>query len=195
MTDSATPRIDFDRVREVKRRKDALHADPASAIAHKTVSVSLVETFRKMGHVRGFEVPSDEPREAGGEDSAPQPTEFMLLSLAFCQMNLLIHCAGALRVQLDDIRIDVTGHRDNRGLYGGADVRVGYFRIDMRTELVSDEPHERLVRLAELAESRCPVTDNLAHPTPLAIEVVRGGETVRQSTLGTDAPSTVEAHE
>lgn len=171
--------IDYEHVRAVRARKAAMYeADPTSALVAKTVVVRPLDSFRKSGEVRGFEIFSDEPTHSGGSDAAPQPTEYMLASLGFCQLSMLIACAAAMRLDVTSFVTRVTGFRDNRGNAGTADVRAGYYRIEVETTVESSEPSDRLRRLVELAEARCPVYDNLAHPTRLETRVLRADEVV-----------------
>jgi len=178
-------KIDFERVRSVWKKRDSGHAiDPGSVLEKKSVTVRLVDTFVKEGQARSFTIKCDEPEKVGGIDAAPQPTEFMLMSLGFCQMSILTVCAMKLRVQVDDIEISVTGYRDDRGLAGAAEVRPGYYRIEMVTKIVSSEPRSRIEKLARIAEERCPVFDNLTNPTPVSNRVLHAGEVILSRDAG-----------
>jgi uncharacterized OsmC-like protein len=170
-------KIDVARVQEAKRRRNEKYArDPASAQIVKTVEISLLDTYRKEGRVRGFVVASDEPEWIGGTNAAPQPLEYLLMALGMCQMSMLVSYACTMRVPLDDVLIEVTGHRDNRSLAGDDSVRSGFSRIEMRTRLVSEASRDQLERLARTAEGRCPVLDNLVNPTAVDNEVLHGDD-------------------
>lgn len=166
---SQTPKIDADRIRAGKFANAAMATETETS---KSIEVSLVDTHLKLGVARGFEVHCDEPEEIGGRDAAPQPTEFMLLSLGFCQMSITIYFAAIMRIELDDIAVEVTGHRDDRGIRGVDGVRPGYHTFEIATTLFSDESEERLRELTWVAGERCPVSDNLANPTKLVRSLV-----------------------
>jgi uncharacterized OsmC-like protein len=153
-------------------------------MTEKQVTVRLIDTFHKSGETRGFRIESDEPPDVGGRNLAPQPTEFMLMSLGFCQMSMIVWYAACMRIELEDVEISVTGYRDDRGLLGTADIRPGYIRIEMETKLTSEEPLERLAKLVALSENRCPVFDNLSNPTPIRNRVLHGGEIVHETEDG-----------
>ena len=176
------PKINYERVRAVRAKREAgFTADPKSAQTTKSVTVRLIDSFHKAGEVRGFTVESDELEAAGGENLAPNPTEVMLMSLGFCQMSILVAYSASMRIDIDDVKITVTGHRDTRGLQGLADVRPGYYEIEMATRIESGETVERLERLVRTAEERCPVYDNLVNPTLVTNRATRGADILLES--------------
>ncbi|MBI4258414.1 MAG: OsmC family protein [Thaumarchaeota archaeon] len=164
-------KIDQDRVRAAKQRSTQKLKDEASALIQKTVKVRLINTYYKEAKARGFTILSDEPEEVGGYDKAPQPTEYMLASLAFCQASIYASYASTMRIPIDLLEITVKGYRDNRGLAGLADVRPGYYRIELETKINSSGGEEKVKKLAQIVEKKCPVYDNLSNPTPIANKV------------------------
>ena len=50
----------------------------------ETIKVSFPGGQKVSAHMRGFEIKTDQPLTAGGENSAPTPFEYFLSSLATC---------------------------------------------------------------------------------------------------------------
>lgn len=55
-------------------------------MANKNVKAELLEGFRVLNQTRGLEWYADEPREEGGEDTAPRPSEILLSALTSCKL-------------------------------------------------------------------------------------------------------------
>jgi len=65
--------------------------------------------------------------------------------------------AAKLRFSYSDLRSFAEGDLDTRGRKGTAAVPVHYRAVRLRIEIATDEPDERLDRLADLVARYCPV--------------------------------------
>ena len=91
-------------------------------------------------------------------------------------LEALVACAGVtLRSVATSLELDVTGtvhaegDLDFRGTLGvDREAAVGFTAIQLRFDLVSDEPEEKLDKLLELTERYCVVGQTLAGGVPLA---------------------------
>ena len=82
---------------------------------------------RRVGKVaveaqsRNFTIRIDEPKTSGGEDTGMSPVEALLCSLGACQVVAACVFARQMRIELDDIWVEVEGRyglRRHDGLYG-----------------------------------------------------------------------------
>jgi putative redox protein len=105
--------------------------------------------YRCRVPVRQFELRVDEPVAKGGGDSAPQPTELLLASLASCFALAVAHAAGKRGVELPDLSVTAAGEYD--GLAFGA----------IRVEVRSSHPRAELEGFVERAERWCYVSNTL----------------------------------
>jgi len=114
--------------------------------------------------VRGHRVVVDQPADAGGDDSAPTPTELFVASLATC----VAFYAGRY----------LSRHgfsRDGLGVSAGFDMaadkpaRVAQIRLTVRVP--ADVPAERWPALAAVA-SHCTVHNSLTTPPDVSIELI-----------------------
>src|SRR5918911_5362170 len=67
---------------------------------------------------RQFRIKIDEPADAGGGDTGPQPSEVFLASLAGCFTLALYHEAKKRDIELPDITVRATGTYQGPGFIG-----------------------------------------------------------------------------
>jgi uncharacterized OsmC-like protein len=115
--------------------------------------------YRCRVPLRDFEVVSDEPPHAGGNDDGPAPTELFLSSLAVCFAMAMYHAARKREVELPDLAVKV------RGTYEGLKF------VRLHVEVSSSHPRAELEALLERASSYCYVSNTLRHGPDLSYSV------------------------
>ena len=96
---------------------------------------------------------SDEPEEAGGADTGPEPFGLLMSSLGACTTITLRMYADRKEWPLEEVGVRLT-HRELAAGGDEADTRI--HEISQRVELVGDLDTEQRERLLEIAH-RCPV--------------------------------------
>jgi uncharacterized OsmC-like protein len=136
--------------------------------------------FTVRSEIRGFTVPIDEPRELGGNDTAPNPVELLLAALGGCQEIVYRAFAAVLGIEIDSIEVHAKGRLDLHGFLGLADVPAGFTNISFTTRIVSSASSESIRSLAALVEKHCPVQDTLARPITVTgkVEHIQPGDHV-----------------
>jgi putative redox protein len=115
----------------------------------------------------------DQPKPAGGTDSGPTPLEYLFVSLAGCIITIGKIIAHQRKLELRDIRVDVSGKLDLDVLMGkNSESRAGFTGITVRVDIDADMTREEKVALLEEIDRRCPISDNIAHVTRIDLEVV-----------------------
>ena len=99
---------------------------------------------------------ADEPEEAGGDDTGPQPGELLLSSLGACTAITVKMYANRKKWPLEDISIEV---RFNSEAKPDPLTTV----IDMEIHLRGNLTAEQQARLIQIAQS-CPVHKVLSNP-------------------------------
>ncbi len=99
----------------------------------------------------------DEPKEYGGDDSGPMPTELLLASVASCFTIATAHCARKRSIVFRDLSVTVTG------TYDGPRFRA--IEIDCRIDCDPAQV-DALVRAAERV---CYVTNTLRHGVEISM--------------------------
>jgi putative redox protein len=147
----------------VKLRGEAAAGDIVVNRAHGEM-VSASETAI---HVMEFEpVVSDEPPSRGGTNKGPSPLEYVLVSLCACTNVSTGRMAEKIRFAYSGLETFAEGELDTRGRKGTADVPVHYRAVRMRVEIATEEPDERVERLAGLVARYCPVDSLIRAAVP-----------------------------
>lgn len=136
------------------------------ALGIRRVSARNEASTRTVLMVRDHVLVSDE-REA---NSGPTPLEMCLSSLLGCEGVIINRCAEAMRFAYSAVDIEADGEVDQRGSRGVQGVRPYFNSVRMRIRIHTDEPQDRLDRLARNVEYRCPVM-NLFRSADVALDV------------------------
>jgi putative redox protein len=105
--------------------------------------------FRQSILVGSHVLHADEPTELGGEDSGPEPHEFLLAALGACTAMTLKMYAERKGMPLTDVRVELRGDRT-------ADAFVIHRTVHLEGTL-TDEQRANLLAIAE----KCPVHKTL----------------------------------
>lgn len=139
-------------------------------------------TFRVNAHstnptktivkARSFQMIIDEPTELGGTNEGANPVEYLLAALSGC-LNVMCHVvAREMNFTLRSVEIKLSGTLNTDKLFGKETTeRAGYKEINVEITPDADVDKETLARWIKTIESRCPVSDNIANPTPLHISL------------------------
>ena len=142
-----------------------------------TITGNSESPTRLAVSARNFSFLIDEPAAFGGTDSAPNPVEYELASLAGC-MNEVIHLVAKEQgVEVRGLHLTATGELDPALLMGlPSGNRAGYAAIELVAEVDSDSSAEQIDEVLRIAEGRCPVSDNLSNVTPVFLRRMRADE-------------------
>lgn len=103
--------------------------------------------FKHTVSVRDHRLKTDEPRDAGGDDSAPSPQELLAASLASCTAITVEMYAERKGWDLGSVEVDCSYQPAERGCPT---------KFDLVLRLPADTPAERVERLKVIA-AKCPV--------------------------------------
>jgi putative redox protein len=109
----------------------------------------------------GFDLRVDEPASKGGSDTGPQPTDYLLASMASCFVLALVWSARKRDVELPSVEVTVTGTYD------------GPRFADIAIEVVSPLPDGDAERIIASAERVCYVTNTLRRPPTITVHHTR----------------------
>lgn len=139
-----------------------------------SVSATSETPTRVQVKARNFTMYVDEPPQLGGEDKGANPVEYLLAALAGC-LNVVGHLvAKEMNIKLDGLTIDIEGVLNPAKFMGKPNAeRAGYKEITVTIKAKTDAPEDLLKKWLETVESRCPVSDNIANPTPVKFNVTK----------------------
>jgi putative redox protein len=105
--------------------------------------------FGQKVRIGPHEIPADEPREAEGDDTGPEPHELLLAALGACSSMTVKLYADRKGWPLRSVEVRLTGQSAEAG-----------YRIERSLRLEGDLTDEQKARLVEIAE-KCPVARTL----------------------------------
>jgi len=128
----------------------------------------------------------DEPPILGGTDKGANPVELLLAALGTCQEIMYGAYASVMGVKLDQVKVEVKGYLDLRGLFGmDPSIPSGYSKIQYKTTIKSPADEATLKNLVATVEGHCPVLDTLTRAVEVTGEVVvNGGRVLTVTALG-----------
>lgn len=156
----------------VEAAQAGLKSAPETAVAEFSLRSRQTAGLRSEVSVRQFNFAVDEPEGLGGQDTAPNPVEYVLAALASCQEITYRLYADALGIPLNGVSVDLSGTLDLRGFFAVDEkVRPGYLGIQATVTLDSPADESELRRLKSAVDRHCPVLDILTNPTPVRLDL------------------------
>jgi uncharacterized OsmC-like protein len=117
-----------------------------------------------------FTLDADEPTIAAGQNTAPNPMEYVLHALATCLTGTLVYHAAVRGIEIEAVESSYTGDMDVRGLFGlSDDVRKGFNRVSVNMRVRSDASVEELTEMALFS----PVYDIISKSLPVEFALTK----------------------
>ncbi|MGH7230524.1 MAG: OsmC family protein [Nitrospiraceae bacterium] len=115
-----------------------------------------------------FVLRADEPVVLLGQDTTPNPAEYVLQALASCLTTSLVYHAAARGIKIEEVESKLEGDLDLHGFLGlRDDIRRGYENIRVSFVVKSDASAETLSDLCKYS----PVFDIISNPVPVSMSV------------------------
>jgi len=108
--------------------------------------------------VRQFQIDVDEPPQYHGDDTGMMPTELFISSLASCFCMALVFVAKKKRIDVTDMRVDVSAEADTKNFrYSKLIVKVvqALFRIITLKELIGQA--KKYCYVSNTISESCPI--------------------------------------
>ena len=165
-----TNRIDYERIGKIRReRLRKLPSSKKEAITTMSVDLSLIQDYLREAKSQNFTFRCDEMERTGGTDTAPEPLAYFLAGAGLCEMSMWVSASVDLGIRLTSVEMKVTGIFDRRLFFDRA--RSGFTKIIFESHIQSKESKERIARLADVVERRCPAFNNLRFTSDVSNKV------------------------
>lgn len=116
-----------------------------------------------------FSYDNDEPAILAGEDSAPNPVEYLLHALAGCLTTTVVYHAAVRGIEIEAVASNLEGDMDLRGLLGlASDVRKGYHNVRVTMRVKTSAHADQIRELAMFS----PVHEMVSNSLPVNLVVV-----------------------
>jgi uncharacterized OsmC-like protein len=173
--------IDVDAVKDiVEQIKD----DPTKGLVEfrvksswkgQTRSETSIDAYKIGGKEvqRRFKLSVDEPFELLGENTAPNPQEYLMTALNACIMVGYVAGAAVNGITLSKVEIETSGQLDLRGFLGlDANVKPGYESIQYVVRIKGNGTQEKFKEIHENVMKTSPNYFNVSQPVRLDGQLV-----------------------
>ena len=168
----------------VQDRNEAIDNPSRGRVFGQEVVTVADRGLRKKGTVIepadsiNFEVFCDEGINLGGENSAPKPITYFLWSVGFCALTQLHRYGEMMKVELRNAKVTVRSKFKTEGSVLKGTVKASPVDFEVKFEVESDAPPERVAACVRNAEAGCYVMQCVVEPTPVKREVLLNGKTL-----------------
>jgi len=117
---------------------------------------------------RRFKLIIDKPLEENGTNLGPKPAELSLQALGGCILFAYLYAAEKLRVDIEDLKVDVEGEVVPGGWTDEQNIkRSGFKQVRFMVQVKTKNSKERIEQVHQLAQKVSPMFDNFIHPVKL----------------------------
>jgi uncharacterized OsmC-like protein len=165
---------------------DAVKADPSLARfqfrarnrwidgAHNRTTIRdfYAANQEDTSRVDEFVVDAGEPAILLGNDTGPNPAEYLLHALAACLTTSIVYVAAGRGVHLSEVESTLVGDMNLQGALGlSDDHRNGFEQISVSFRVEGDASEEKLREIVERAQRRSAVFDMVTNGVPVTVDV------------------------
>lgn len=141
-------------------------------IKHVTVESKQLNGFTIEAQARNHKVNIDQPEASGGQNSGPNPLEYLFFSLASCIITIGHIIAKQRHLPVRNIQVRVEGELDTDVFMGKSSAqRAGFSGIRVITSIDADMTQLEKEQFLKDIDARCPISDNIHHLTPIKLIV------------------------
>lgn len=132
------------------------------------IRVNLTSGRKVETEIRGHRVVTDQPRESGGEGSAPAPFDLFLASIATCSGYYVLDFCRARNIPAEDIHLVMRVERD------AEKKMIGKISIEVRLPAAFPERYRAAaVRVVDLCSVKKHILDPPAFETYATVDGAR----------------------
>lgn len=154
--------------------KEKYKSDPGSALVRLGGRAELAPGVSAIVHAKGGPVTTGLHPATGGDGSETCSADMLLESLAACAGVTLKAVATSIGVDIRSGSVTAEGLLDFRGTLGvSREAPVGFKEINLRFDLDTDAPKEKLDSLLKLTERYCVVFQTLKAAPTMTAELVK----------------------
>jgi uncharacterized OsmC-like protein len=188
MPDTHTPRTTVNGIdlAALGEAVEGIVADPAKGAVGfrvatrwkgQTLSETTIDSYTMGGEKidRHFKLVVDEPFELLGQNTAPNPQEYLMTAMNACIMVGYVAGASVKGITLDSVEIETRGELDLRGFLGlDPTVKPGYDKLHYTVRIKGDGTAEQFREIHENVLKTSPNYFNVTRPIPVeaTLEVV-----------------------
>lgn len=113
----------------------------------------------------------DEPVRYGGEGMGVTPQDLLLTAVGHCLAATYIGGLSAARINVESLRLHVSGRVNFRAAYGIEPGNPGFEDIKVTVEIQTDASQKEVTVLLKKLERTAPIPDTIMRPVPVNVEI------------------------
>lgn len=152
--------------------------DPMKGLGTVRADSKLVGDQLQEAKVRDYTLVCDEPSSLGGSDKGPNPLEFFVSAVGFCENVTFARFAALRGLEFDSLETSVRGHWDRRGQGELEGIDPAFKDFVVETRITSSAPLEKIREIARTTHSRCPMHASIARIGPVVDKLFVNGTEV-----------------
>ena len=131
--------------------------DTLKATGTARADAALVGDQLSEARVRNYNLFCDEPASIGGTNKGPNPLEFFMASVCFCENVTFARYAALAGLEVDSLETTARGHWDRRGQGEFAGIDPAFKDFVVETRVASNAPLEKIAEVVRITHKRCPM--------------------------------------
>ncbi|MCJ7813992.1 MAG: OsmC family protein [Candidatus Atribacteria bacterium] len=130
--------------------------------------VKWIQGTKLESETRGFKLIIDKSLEENGTNLGPKPAELSLQALGGCILFAYLYAAKKLRVDIEDLKVEVEGEVVPGGWTDEQNIeRTGFKQVKFAVQVKTKHPEETIKKVHQLAKKVSPMFDNFSHAVKL----------------------------
>jgi uncharacterized OsmC-like protein len=153
-------------------------AEPTKGLGTVRADAKLVGDQRQEVRSKEHVLVCDEPANLGGTDQGPNPLEFFMSAVGFCENVTFARWATLKGLQFNSLETSVRGHWDRRGQGEWEEVAPAFKDFVVETRITSNAPLEEIQEITRTAHMRCPMHASITKIGPVVDKLFVNGTEV-----------------
>ena len=149
--------------------------DPTKGLGTVRADSKLVGDQLQEARMRDYTLVCDEPSSLGGTDKGPNPLEFFMSAVGFCENVTLARWAALRGLEFDSLETSVRGHWDRRGQGEWEGIEPAFKDFVVETRITSSAPLEKIREIVRMTHIRCPMHVTISKIGPVVDKLFVNG--------------------
>ncbi len=153
--------------------------DPMKGLGTVRADSKLVGDQLQEAKARDYALVCDEPSSLGGSDRGPNPLEFFMAAVGFCENVTFARWAALGGLEFESFETSVRGHWDRRGQGEWEGVEPAFRDFVVETRVNSKAPLDKIREVVRTTHLRCPMHASIVKIGPVVDRLFVNGEEVQ----------------
>jgi len=152
--------------------------DPMKGLRTVRSDSKLMGDQLQEAKMRDYALVCDEPSSLGGSDKGPNPLEFFVSAVGFCENVTFTRFAALRGLEFDSLETSVRGHWDRRGQGEWEGIEPAFTDFVVETRIASSAPLDKIRDVVQTTHLRCPMHASISKIGPVVDKLFVNGTEV-----------------